>query len=95
MATVSWADGAIRQLAEIADHIRRFDPAATDRMAERLIRAGESLSTFPNRGRPADGGIREMPGVPPYIIRYCVEDGDVLIIGVRHGARRPKPIDAS
>jgi plasmid stabilization system protein ParE len=89
MATVNWSGRAIAQIAEIAAYIGQFDPAAARRMAERLIRAGDSLSSFPNRGRPADGGRRELPGIAPYVIRYRVEGERVLILSIRHGAQRP------
>ncbi len=89
MATIDWSGRAITQLAEIAAYIGQFDPAAASRIAERLIRAADSLSFFPNRGRPVDGGRRELPGIAPYVIRYRVEGERVLILSIRHGARRP------
>jgi plasmid stabilization system protein ParE len=46
---------------------------------------GDSLQAFPERGRPVAGGLRELPTVPPYIIRYRVAGDAVLILRIRHG----------
>jgi len=60
------------------------------RLAERLSAAGDSLSFFPDRGRPVRGtGLRELTVVYPYIIRYRITADHVRILRVRHGARRP------
>lgn len=89
MARVVWLEEAVDQLERIGAYVRVFDPRAADRLATRLFTAAESLIDFPNRGRLASGGKRELPTVPPYIIRYRVEGEIVLILGIRHGAQRP------
>lgn len=89
MAEVVWLKEAIEQLDLIVAYIELFDPVAAERIGDRLFALGGSLSEFPNRGRPADSGIREMTIVPPYILRYEVVGDVVFIRGVRHGARRP------
>lgn len=89
MADVQWSDAALRELVEIRAYISLFDPAAAERMVTRLITLGESLATFPNRGRPAAYGTREMTTVPPYILSYDLADDRVVILRIRHGARRP------
>lgn len=58
-------------------------------MAARLIAAGNSLSDFPERGRPASGGTRELVIVAPYVLRYRVIDDTAYILRVRHRARKP------
>lgn len=60
------------------------------RVAETILTEGNSLVTFPNRGRPVPGTtMRELVTSYPYIIRYRVQGNDVVILRVRHGARRP------
>ncbi|MDV3458308.1 type II toxin-antitoxin system RelE/ParE family toxin [Sphingomonas sp. HF-S4] len=54
-----------------------------------MVAAGDSLEAFPNRGRPGSHKRRELPSVPPYVIRYPVAGEDVMILTVKHGARRP------
>jgi plasmid stabilization system protein ParE len=80
---------ALRNLEAARTYITEFNPAAADRMARRLVDAGESLAEFPNRGRPASRGHRELALVPPYVIRYRVEGEKVFITGIKHGRQRP------
>jgi plasmid stabilization system protein ParE len=87
MADVQWSDAALTELIEIRAYIALFNPAAAERMLTRLIALGESLAMFPNRGRPAAYGTREMTTVPPYILNYEVVGHRVMILRVRHGAR--------
>ena len=89
MTHVVWSDAAVRQIDGIVAYIELFDPAAAGRMADRLFSAGQSLVGFPNRGRPAAHGTRELTTVPPYIMSYEVRDGTATILSVRHGAQRP------
>jgi toxin ParE1/3/4 len=87
MAEVVWLRAAIVQIDQIAAYVRVFDPAAADRLAQRLLALGDSLADFPLRGRPASNGAREMLIVRPYILRYRVIDDRVFILGIRHGAQ--------
>jgi toxin ParE1/3/4 len=87
MAEVVWLRAAIIQIDQIAAYVRLFDPAAADRLAQRLLALGDSLADFPLRGRSASNGTREMLIVRPYILRYRVIEDRVLILGIRHGAQ--------
>jgi addiction module RelE/StbE family toxin len=89
MARVIWPDRALADLDQIAAYIRQFDPLAAASMKNRLFALGESLADFPNRGRPASRGARELVTIPPYVLRYRVADDLVVIVRVRHGRRRP------
>jgi plasmid stabilization system protein ParE len=88
---VIWSKGALANVEAITSYIAGFSPLAAQRMALRLYRAGDSLSEFPNRGRPISKGRRELTIVYPYVIRYRVYGERVGILSVRHGARRPAP----
>lgn len=85
MAQVIWTRRALRRLELIRTYIAQFDPEAAQRFAGRLIDAGNSLETFPHRGRPATRGRRELVTVPPYILRYKVDAGRVVISDIKHG----------
>jgi plasmid stabilization system protein ParE len=89
MAKVVWNVAALTNLNQAIDYIEQFDPDAADRIGSRLLGLGESLAHFPHRGRRSSDGQREMTNVPPYILRYQVEDDLVTILRIRHGARRP------
>jgi toxin ParE1/3/4 len=86
MANVVWGSDAIDDIRGIIRYINDHDPSAAQDIAARLFNLGDSLAIFPRRGRPK-GGIREMTSVPPYILRYAIEDDSVFILSVHHGAR--------
>jgi len=87
---VIWSPAALREISYIYSYIARFNPTAAMTLAERLFAAGDSLSAFPDRGRPVPGTtLRELTIVYPYIIRYRVARDHVRILRVRHGARLP------
>ena len=44
---------------------------------------------LPDRGRLANGGLRELTVIYPYIIRYEAHGDLVRIIRIKHGAQRP------
>lgn len=91
MVRVVWPDETLDQLDQIVAYIELFDPNAAARMAARLVDLGESLAQYPHRGRSAGNGTRELVTVPPYILRYTVQDDCVIVAGVRHGARLADP----
>jgi len=86
---VVWTDAALDDVAAIFDYIARFNPFAARRVAEALVIAGDSLATFPHRGRQGDlPGTRELTVTHPYVIVYRVKDEAVEIGRVWHGSRR-------
>ncbi|PAX08012.1 type II toxin-antitoxin system RelE/ParE family toxin [Sphingomonas lenta] len=89
MARVVWSKRATAHVSEIIAYIRQHDAAAAERVGARLIALGESLAEFPHRGRPIGADLRELTTVWPYVLRYRVRGGIVIIIRVRHGRRRP------
>lgn len=87
MPKIVWTEEAVEHLEAIVTYVSVYDPAAAARLGERLIALADSLADFPNRGRDAGEGRREMTIVPPYILRYRVEGERVVILRIRHGAR--------
>lgn len=87
MRDIIWTDEAIDHLEAIVAYIAAFNPAAAERLGARLIELANSLAEFPDRGREAPGGTREMTIVWPYVVRYRVRPESVAILRVRHGAR--------
>jgi len=57
-------------------------------MGERIVAAADSLSTMPERGRPAVDGHRELTIVWPYVLVYEIADGGIRILRVWHGAQQ-------
>ena len=87
MARVIWTDEAVANLETIVAYIAAFNPQAATRLAEKLIALADSLDHFPERGRAAGAGFRELPVVRPYVLRYRVEDDLIYIARIRHGAQ--------
>lgn len=89
MAKVIWSDTAAGHLRAITAYLAGKDRDAAIRIGDQLYALGESLADFPNRGRPASGGRRELVSEPPYVLRYRVINDRALIISIRHGHQRP------
>ena len=91
MAEIVWTAEAADGIELIEAYISKFDPVAARRLVARLIEVAASLAEFPERGRPAGNGKREVPIVPPYLIRYEVRGETVYIVSIRHGRQTPSP----
>lgn len=88
MARVVWSPAALDQLELIRSYLEQFNPDAALKLSKRLVAAGQSLCDFPNRGRPASDGMRELPTVAPYVIRYVVRGDTVRILRIKLGSQR-------
>ncbi len=74
----------------IGDYIAAENPAAADRMDERIHMAIQQLATFPELGyrHPDVDDLRyRFWTVRPYVIAYRIERGELLVVRVVHGAR--------
>ena len=88
MVRIIWNVSAREDVERIRSYVAQFDPVAAQRLANRIIRASNSLADFPNRGRPAGGTRRELVIVPTYVIRYRVAGDTVYITRIKHGRQR-------
>ena len=87
---VRFSDGALDDLDSIRDYIAaQGAPVTAERHAKRLMHAIRNLRLNPHVGRPIGDDMRELTTVPPHLIRYEVVEGVVVILRIRHGARRP------
>jgi toxin ParE1/3/4 len=86
---VVWAPQAIEDIARITRYIATENPVAAVRVARELLVAGDSLVTFPRRGRPGSlPGRRELVALLPYVIVYRVlADDTVDILRIWHAAQ--------
>ena len=91
MARVFWPQATLDRLDDIVAYISIYNPTAAKQIGDKLFALGESLSEFPNRGRPGRNGTRELPSVQPYVLIYDVNENDeqVTILHIRHGRQRP------
>jgi toxin ParE1/3/4 len=86
---IVWTRQARDDPDRIGEYIGQFAPLAAQRFALRLVMAVESLAQQSQRERPGPAGMRELTIIATYLIRYRVTDGDIEVLTIRHGARRP------
>lgn len=85
---IVWTSPALADVAATYRYISRFNPNAARRVAEGLVIAGDSIGTFPERGREGRiPGTRELVAQRSYIIVYRARDDLIEIIRVWHSAR--------
>ncbi|HEX7191345.1 MAG TPA: type II toxin-antitoxin system RelE/ParE family toxin [Thermoanaerobaculia bacterium] len=87
---VAWAESALDDLTEAVEYIARDSPGYAASVATRAVRAAESLSELPHRGRRVpefhDEHVREII-VVNYRMIYHVSATMVNIIAFVHAAR--------
>jgi plasmid stabilization system protein ParE len=92
VAEVVWSDRALANIEAIVTYIvGQHSPLAAQRLAQRLLAAGDALEAYPDRGRPITRDRRELTVIAPYLIRYRLKNDQAIILEVRHGARRAQP----
>ena len=82
--------GALRDLEEIHSYIAADDGPAASAVIRRIRASVQRLELFPYSGRESRiAGTFELvvPGLP-YIVAYTVEDDDIDIRAIYHGARK-------
>jgi len=86
---VVWRARALADIGRIVRYIATDNPIAARRVGRELLLAGDSLVTFPRRGRPGrQPSTRELVALPPYIIVYrTAADDTVIIVRIWHAAQ--------
>lgn len=87
---VAWAPLALDRAAEAYAYIAADSPIAAEDWLAGLLAVGDTLSTFPERGREVpEVGRNEVREVfyGAYRIVYRVDPTEVVILTVRHGRR--------
>jgi toxin ParE1/3/4 len=87
---IRYAETALVEINEIFAYLFERNEAAARRVVARVERAVQNLGDFPEIAQQSDEpGVRRMPvGRYPFIIFYSIEDDEVVILHVRHGARK-------
>ncbi len=86
---VRWLPSAVRDLAQARTYIARENPAAADRVFERVLGDVGALAVLPHIGRPGRvPNTRELVvRSTPFIVAYRVYGARVIILAVIHAAR--------
>lgn len=89
---VRYSHRAVADLAAIADYLVERSPSGA-RAVEAAIRATVSLTAdFPRCGRVVAQrpGVRVIPVTRyPYLVFYSVTEDTVVVLHIRHAARKP------
>jgi addiction module RelE/StbE family toxin len=88
---VRYTDTALRELDEIFAYIAKNNRSAATSVVGRVESLIAQVTEFPLMAQETDvPGVRKFPlGRFPYVIYYTVEGDEVVVLHVRHGARRP------
>ena len=94
MGQVIWSPSSLEDAGQIAQYIARDSSDQAALFIARLIEATDRLGSFPRSGRSipeiGDPHCREIT-YGAYRIMYRVQDEDVWITGIVHGAQDWKP----
>ncbi|GJE25716.1 type II toxin-antitoxin system RelE/ParE family toxin [Methylobacterium organophilum] len=84
---------AAQQLDKVLIYIAQHNPSGARKVQDRVQATMQMLVDHPFAGHAtARRGIRRMIVTPyPYAITYSLGADEVIILGVRHTARRPSP----
>lgn len=86
---VKWTKTALANLVAIVEYIEQDNPERAKSFALEIQSKTNSLTEFPDMGRPGRVvGTRELVIHPNYIIPYRVRGEVVEILRVQHVARR-------
>ena len=87
---IVWTSQANVQLADLYEYISESNEPAADQQVAILLYATNTLSDFPEMGRPGRRrGTRELVvNGTPYIVAYRIRLTVIEILAVIHGARR-------
>jgi toxin ParE1/3/4 len=86
---VRWTTDAADDLERICDYVARDRPDAARRLVLDVLRAIETLRTFPNQGRAGRvDGTRELVLTRPLLAVYEVRDEEVQVLRILHGSRK-------
>jgi addiction module RelE/StbE family toxin len=87
---VRYTETALAEIAEILAYISERNATAAAAVVARVEHLIRDLSQAPKMAQQTDApGVRRPPlGRYPYVIFYTIEAEEVVILHVRHGARR-------
>ena len=82
---------ALAELDAILRYIGQRSPHGAERVKARLLGVAGFIQSRPHGGqKTSEPGLRRIVAAPyPYLVFYEVKDDEVVIVGVRHGARDP------
>lgn len=88
---VRFAPRAFSDLDVIRTYIHQFNPTAAGRVISVIERIASQLSDFPESGQPSDelDAPVAFSRRYPYRLYYRIAANEIVILDIRHAARRP------
>jgi toxin ParE1/3/4 len=88
---VRYSRRAQRDLERILNYLDARSPRGALNVKRAIKRAIGTIGENPSIGHPSgNGATRGFPaGRYPYVIYWTVEDGEVWLVHIRHGTRKP------
>jgi toxin ParE1/3/4 len=88
---VVYAPRALRDLESISTYLIERSPSGAAKVLGAIKSSIDTLGYFPQIGRLVDNaGHRRVPVIRyPFVIFYRVAGDDLLVLHIRHAARRP------
>ncbi|WP_053221119.1 type II toxin-antitoxin system RelE/ParE family toxin [Methylobacterium indicum] len=80
---------AADELERILDGIAEKSPYGARRIQARIQAAIERLLEQPGSGPPTDLRPMRRTLASPYLIFYVATESEIVLVGIRHGARDP------
>ena len=85
---IHWTPTALRDLESLHEYIASDNPAAAERMVEKIIDAIDALTRNPEMGRKGRvAGTRELV-ISPFVIVYRPHTDAIELAAIIHGARK-------
>ena len=87
---IAWTRLALEDLSHAHTYIAAERPSAAFHIAQRIENAIQSLSLYPEIGRPGrvDGTRELIVSGTPFIVPYRIRSKRIEILAVIHGSRR-------
>jgi addiction module RelE/StbE family toxin len=87
---IRYTETALVEINEVFSYISERNAPAAKRVVARIEQTIQNLGDFPEMAQEADEpGVRRMPVTRyPFIVFYAIDTDEVVILHVRHGARR-------
>ena len=88
---VRFTPRALAELEELLSYLNERSPQVANRVLGRLCEALDTLATHPGIGAQTNNPrLRRLVLRPfPYLLFYEATEAQVIVIGIRHGARNP------
>ena len=84
-----WTPRALSDFIRIVEYIKTANPLAANQFAASVQHQVELLRQFPQLGKESLPGVRQLVVHTNYLLRYRVQQSSIVVLQLRHAARKP------